>query len=461
MEKYKNAVIYGAGASGVLIKQLFDDNNLGNVKAFIEDNVSLSNKTLIGLNIMHSSLFDDDYIASNSIDVIVLSNINIHINKFDLLKKFNLPILLPKDLDKWNNGILSPKDIIELDSSFLINRSISENIDLESLSKLENKSIVVTGAAGSIGSEIVRQLNKLKTISLILLDINESGLHDLFNQLDNKESCTYHICDVSNFQELERVIRNYDSISNIFHAAAYKHVPIGEIDPYPGIRVNIQGTLNLCMLVKKYHIDMFTLISTDKAVNPTNIMGASKRCAELITNYYNSNNNSSYRCTRFGNVIGSRGSAIPIFINQIKKGGPVTLTHSEMTRYFMTIPEATQLVIKSSLLQNKDGIFLFDMGTPIKLVEIINNLISYYEVEDVEIKITGLRSGEKLYEELNSSFEEIEATNDEKINLIKSIPTTKILIDKINQFLNDFDKLKINELKEILKNIIPEYNYKL
>lgn len=460
MKKYRNVLIYGAGASGVLIKQLFDKNNLGDVKVFVDDNVSLSNKTLIGVNIMHASLLDNDYILNNSIDAIVLSNINVHYSKYDALQEFRVPILLPKDLDKWNNGILSVKDIIELDSSFLINRSISQNLDLRLLGELENKRILITGAAGSIGSEIVRQLNKLKSISLILVDINESGLHDLFNTLENKESCTYHICDVSNLQELERIVGKYDRINSVFHAAAYKHVPLVEVDPYPGIRVNIQGTLNLCMMVKKYEIDNFTLISTDKAVNPTNVMGASKRCAELITNYYNGNNSSSlYRCTRFGNVIGSRGSAIPIFIEQIKKGGPITLTHAEMTRYFMTIPEATQLVIKSSLLQNEDGIFLFDMGESIKLTDIIKNLISYYEVKDVKIKITGLRSGEKLYEELSSLDEEVEATTDDKISLINSVRTTEIVMDKIIQFLKDFDKLSILELKDNLKIIIPEYSY--
>ena len=191
------------------------------------------------------------------------------------------------------------------------------------------------------------------------------------------------------------MLNNTNVLIKFFHAAAYKHVPIVELNPYPAIRVNIIGTLNLCNLVKKYSIENFTLISTDKAVNPSNIMGATKRCAEIIVAHFNSISGSLFRCTRFGNVIGSRGSALPIFIEQIKSGGPITLTHNEITRYFMTIPEASQLVIKSSVLKNENGIFLFDMGAPIKLIEVINNLKAYFNANDVEIEYIGLKRVKK------------------------------------------------------------------
>tara|TARA_B110000211_G_scaffold231885_1_gene294382 strand:- start:1616 stop:3004 length:1389 start_codon:yes stop_codon:yes gene_type:complete len=457
MKKYKNIIIYGAGASGVLIKQLYNKENNDNVFAFIDDNIKLENRILVGVKIIHSSHFDADFIRENSIDAILMSNIYIHIKKSSEISKFGLPVLLPKDVDTWQKGYISNLDITEIDSSFLINRTISNNINPKKLKKLYNKKILITGASGSIGSEIVRQLNPISNLSLVLIDIDESGLHDLFNSLKNKSNCTFYICDVSNKAELERVISKNKDINKVFHAAAYKHVPIVEVDPYPAIRVNIQGTLNLCELLKKYSINDFTLVSTDKAVNPTNIMGATKRCAEIITTYYNSS--SSFRCTRFGNVIGSRGSVIPIFIDQIKRGGPITLTHHEITRYFMTIPEASQLVIKSSILENDSGIFLFDMGEQIKLIEIIENLKLYYDAKDVEIKYIGLRDGEKMYEELSRSNEKLISTSDKKIYKILSKKPSESILNNIRKFLNNFETFDIDELKIKLKNIIPEYDY--
>jgi FlaA1/EpsC-like NDP-sugar epimerase len=455
---FRNIIIYGAGASGVLIKQLFDKKSV-NVVAFIDDNIKLNNRALIGIKIIHSKLLDEDFIYQNSIEAIVISNIYIHINKSSFLAKFNLPILLPKDVSEWEDGYISNLDISKVDSSFIINREISGEINNDSISKLKNNKILITGAAGSIGSEITRQLDKLSQTSLILLDIDESGLHDLFNSLENKDKCSFHVCDVSNFEELERIIKLHVNIDKVFHAAAYKHVPIVEINPYPAIRVNIIGTLNLCNLVNKYSIENFTLISTDKAVNPTNIMGASKRCAEIITAYFNLNYNLLFRCTRFGNVIGSRGSVLPIFIEQIKNGGPITLTHNKITRYFMTIPEASQLVIKSSVLENKNGIFLFDMGEPIKLIEIINNLKIYFNANDVEIKYIGLRKGEKMYEELSRSQEHLKTTSDEKISVVISKNPTKNVVNKILKLTEEYNNLTIQEIKVNLKKIIPEYEH--
>ena len=460
MKQYSNIIIYGAGASGVLIKQLFDKKKT-TVIAFIDDNKVLHNRMLVGVKIMHSSFLDENFIFENSVDAIFLSNIYVHLNQSTILKKFNLPLLLPKDVSEWNQGNISSLDISEIDSSFIINRPVSGNLSQESLKKLRGKKILVTGASGSIGSEITRQLSKHSEISLILVDIDESGLHDLYNTLENKANCVFHVCDVSNLKELERVIGKYEGISSVFHAAAYKHVPIVEDDPYPAIRVNVEGTLNLCLLVDKYNINDFTLVSTDKAVNPTNIMGATKRCAEIITTYYNFNSKSVFRCTRFGNVIGSRGSAIPLFIEQIKNGGPVTLTHNNITRYFMTIPEATQLVIKSSLLENSGGVMLFDMGDPIHLKEVIENLILYFNAPNIKIDIIGLRSGEKMYEELNSANEKLLPTSDDKISVIKTKVPSKTTIDRLYKFIEEFKELDISQLKINLKNIIPEYLVKV
>ena len=455
---FKNIIIYGAGASGVLIKQLFDKKRI-NVFAFIDDNIKLNGRTLVGVKIIHSKYLDKDLIDQNLIDAIIVSNIYIHINKSSFLSQFNLPILLPKDVSEWDDGYISNIDITQVDSSFIINREISQGIDVDTVNKLKNNKILITGASGSIGSEIVRQLNKLSNVFLILLDIDESGLHYLYNNLDNRDKCSFHVCDVSNFSELERIVKQYQCIDKIFHAAAYKHVPIVELNPYPAIRVNIIGTLNLCNLVKKYSIENFTLISTDKAVNPSNIMGATKRCAEIIVAHFNSISGSLFRCTRFGNVIGSRGSALPIFIEQIKSGGPITLTHNEITRYFMTIPEASQLVIKSSILDNQNGIFLFDMGEPIKLIEVINNLKTYLNANDVKIEYIGLREGEKMYEELSKDEEILVPTSDDKISIVESKNPTKKEINKIIKFIAEYNDLSIQEIKIKLKKIIPEFDY--
>jgi FlaA1/EpsC-like NDP-sugar epimerase len=458
MNKCSNVIIYGAGASGIMIKQLYDNKERGSVIAFIDDNLSLHNRTLAGVKIIHSSFLSKDFIKDNSIESIILSNIYIHLNKSSILAEFNLPILLPKDVREWNDGYVSLVDILEIDSSFIINRNSLKDLDSDSIIQLQGKKIVVTGASGSIGSEIARQLSVISKIQLILIDIDESGLHDLYDSLESKQDCSFHVCDVSNFTELERVFSKFDCIDSVFHAAAYKHVPIVEIDPYPAIRVNVLGTLNLCKLVEKNSIRDFTLVSTDKAVNPTNIMGVTKRCAEIITTYYNYTYDNLFRCTRFGNVVGSRGSAIPKFIEQIKKGGPITLTHSDMTRYFMTIPEATQLVIKSSTIKNNGGILLFDMGAPIKLIEIIANLKNYYNASDVKTEYIGLRKGEKMYEELSMSSEDLTPTSDSKINIIISDKPSEDLINEIYEFLNNYEKLDVNEIRSDLKKIIPEYN---
>ena len=216
---FKNIIIYGAGASGVLIKQLFDKKRI-NVFAFIDDNIKLNGRTLVGIKIINSKYLDKDFIDQNLIDAIIVSNIYIHINKSSFLSQFNLPILLPKDVSEWDDGYISNIDITQVDSSFIINREISQGIDVDTVNKLKNNKILITGASGSIGSEIVRQLNKLSNVFLILLDIDESGLHYLYNNLDNRDKCSFHVCDVSNFSELERIVKQYQCIDKIFSCSS-------------------------------------------------------------------------------------------------------------------------------------------------------------------------------------------------------------------------------------------------
>lgn len=458
MKNYKNIIIYGAGASGVIIKNLFERNKKSNIIAFIDDNPNLSDRLLLGIKILHSSILDNSYIIKNKIDAIVVSNLAIYVNQSDNIKKFGLPIILPSDVQNWKQGFLTNSDLREIDSGFIINREIQQNIPINIIKEFKDKTILITGAAGSIGSEITNQLNLDKRIKLILIDINESSIFDLYNNLKNKNNCKYYVCDISCYNELKKVFSANNKIDYVFHAAAYKHVPIVEKNPYPAIRVNIKGTLNLCILSKEFNVKNFTLVSTDKAVNPTNIMGLSKRCAEIIISEYKKISNYNYKSTRFGNVFGSRGSVIPLFIDQIRKGGPITLTHNEITRYFMTIPEAAQLVIKSSLITNESGIYFFDMGQPIKLKKIIKNLLLYFNKPDVKTEIIGLRSGEKLYEELHKKNEKVVKTKFKKIYVI---PNDDDLNDKFKLILDiseNYINYEFEELKEKLKLIVPEYN---
>ncbi|MDB4127745.1 SDR family NAD(P)-dependent oxidoreductase [bacterium] len=457
LKKFKKFLVYGAGASGVLIKQLIDKNR-GEVIAFIDDNIKLSKRRLVGIDIVHSGRLKLDFIKSNSIEAIVVSNLDIHLKQSRFLAKFNIPIFSPNDVSQWEEGYVSNFDIKEIDPAFILNRKVPMTLDKESKRKLENSTILVTGASGSIGSEIVRQLCTISGLYVILIDIDESGLFDLANNLQNKDNVSYHVCDISNYTELERVFKQYPKIDSVFHAAAYKHVPIVEVDPFPAVRVNIKGTRNLCEISDQFSVRSFTLVSTDKAVNPTNIMGATKRCAELITTDFAFSSRTSFRCTRFGNVIGSRGSALPTFISQIRDGGPVTLTHSDITRYFMTIPEATQLVIKASIIGDDGGIFIFDMGEPIKLVEIIEMLKSYYNASDVQIQKIGLREGEKMFEELNRESEVLLPTTEDQIFRLDVRRPGSVEINKIVDLISEIDSITKDELCNILEEIIPEYS---
>lgn len=458
--KYGNILIYGAGASGVLINDLIRKNDLGYPMAFIDDNFKLDGKNLVGLKIIHSSRITKSYVEDNQIDFIFLSNIYVHLNRSQFIEGLGVQTKLLKDLDSWNDGNLSVDDLIDVDASFIINRPTVNGLDDSIRDKYKGKHILITGAAGSIGSEIVRQINICEPSLIVMIDINESALHDLHIELSSEENTPFHVCDISVEGELERVFGYYERIDYVFHAAAYKHVPIVEADPYPALRVNLLGTRNLCELAVKYNVSNFTLVSTDKAVNPTNIMGASKRIAELMTLHFGQLFPSiNFVCTRFGNVLGSRGSAIPLFIEQIKAGSPVTLTSEEMTRYFMTIPEAAQLVTISATLKLGRGIYLFDMGSPIKLIEIIENLKIYYEKNNLEIQITGLRKGEKLFEELSYEGEPLYTTDNKKISKIHNQNVSKGLIKGINQFIDSYHLLGIDEIRSKIQEIIPEYKY--
>ncbi|WP_420022568.1 polysaccharide biosynthesis protein [Chryseobacterium rhizosphaerae] len=328
-----------------------------------------------------------------------------------------------------------------------------------------NKSILVTGGAGSIGSEIVRQVAQLDSSLIVVVDQAESPLHELKLELLERfpnQKFKFVLADISNLYRLEKLFEDY-RFSIVYHAAAYKHVPLIEDNPHEAIFVNIGGTRNLALLSRQYNVDRFVMVSTDKAVNPTNVMGASKRAAELFVQSLqdSSDNTTKFITTRFGNVLGSNGSVIPHFRKQIEKGGPVTITHPDIIRYFMTIPEACELVLQAGTMGNGGEIYVFDMGKPIKILDLAKRMIKlsgYTPDVDIKIDFIGLRPGEKLYEELLTDNSTTIPTHHEKIMISKDpvmeLEDIEILCKQIMRSAIKKDGLQV---VRILKIIVPEF----
>jgi FlaA1/EpsC-like NDP-sugar epimerase len=331
---------------------------------------------------------------------------------------------------------------------------------------LTDRVVLVTGGAGSIGAELVRQIAHIPC-KLIVLDQAESALYDIQQELrDNPRYDTFifMVGDVRDKTFMESVFMTYRP-QRIFHAAAYKHVPLMEANPYEAIWTNIFGSYNLALLADKYEVEKFVMVSTDKAVNPTNVMGATKRVAEIAVTAVNQFSKTSFIVTRFGNVLGSNGSVIPLFEKQIDKGGPITITHPDITRYFMTIPEACQLVQEAGVMGNGGEIYVFDMGESVKIMDLAKQMIRLKGLsypEDIDINIVGLRPGEKIYEELLASNENTEKTHHEKIMIAKvnneDVGKKRVLIEELCQLVQNGhphgDKMKMVGL---IKEIVPEF----
>jgi FlaA1/EpsC-like NDP-sugar epimerase len=330
---------------------------------------------------------------------------------------------------------------------------------------LTNKTILITGAAGSIGSEIVRQLTRFNMKRVILVDQAETPLFFLQNELREKFiNLQFHVlvADVTNLTKMDLIFQEYKP-DVIFHAAAYKHVSLMEENPHEAIRVNVGGTKVMTELAVKYNVGKFVMISTDKSVNPTSVMGASKRLCEQIVQSITQNkeNKTQFIITRFGNVLGSNGSVIPIFTHQIEKGGPVTVTHPDIYRYFMTIPEACQLVLEAGFMGNGGEIFVFDMGEPVKIAELANAMIQLSGLipgKDIQIVFTGLRPGEKLYEELLTDKETTLPTYHQKIKKaqVEDIDS-QVVLKRINYLIDKLYTLTQDEVVAIMKDLVPEY----
>jgi FlaA1/EpsC-like NDP-sugar epimerase len=469
----KSILIYGAGQSGVLtLNTLTADPKSGVVVVgFIDDNPSKKGKSLMGIKIYSSEQVLASVIDKHQVEEIIIAIQNISANKkSNILAQFidcNIQVKTVPPINRWINGELSINQIKAVRIEDLLSREPiklnAENIYYS----LSNKTILITGAAGSIGSEIARQVVGYKPKLIIFVDQAESPMYELELNLRNKiermhVSTKFIIADVSNKCAMDRIFNEY-KIDKIFHAAAYKHVPLMEANPYEAIRVNALGTRNLADLAVQYKVSKFVMISTDKAVNPTNIMGASKRIAEMYIQSLASlgNHETGFITTRFGNVLGSNGSVIPLFKKQIEKGGPVTVTHPEITRYFMTIPEACQLVLEAGSMGAGGEIYIFDMGESVKIIDVARKMIKLSGLElgkDIQIEISGLRPGEKLYEELLSDAENTLPTHHPKIKIAQiEAQSPEHIQSEFEKLLAAFNQNNHLVLVAQIKSLVKEY----
>ncbi len=463
----ERVVIYGAGISGLMTKRTIEKNIDGKQKiiAFIDDNKKMNGNRLEGVTIFHTSklgkLLKNEGFTHLIVAIQKPQKESLKkVADFCLENKINIKKV--PSLKSWINGEFSTKQISSVKINDLLGRKQIVLDEKKIKNELNNQVVLVTGAAGSIGSGMVRQIAKYNPKKLILLDQAESPLYDLQNEL------------VTEFKELNfdvviGDIRNYERMRNlfetlypkfVFHAAAYKHVPLMEDNPTEAVLTNISGTKNLVDLSMEFKVDKFVMISTDKAVNPTNVMGASKRIAEIYAQFSNGKSATKFITTRFGNVLGSNGSVIPLFQRQIDSGGPLTVTDERVTRFFMTIPEACQLVLEAGTMGEGGEIFVFDMGESVKIIDLAKKMIKLSGLElgkDIEIKITGLRPGEKLYEELLANGENTMPTHHKQILRAKVRVEEESKIEQIKELIALFYIQNNEEIVRKMKDIVPEF----
>ncbi|MCO5259529.1 MAG: polysaccharide biosynthesis protein [Crocinitomicaceae bacterium] len=463
----KRVLIYGAGISGLVTKRTIEKDTLSDYKVigFIDDNKKLSGNILEGIKIFHTSKLEQ-LIDTEKIAIVILAIQNPDIENrqkvVDLCFNKNIELHKVPSPKSWINGEFSTKQIKAIKIEDLLGRA-SIQLDVNKIkNELSEKIVLVTGAAGSIGSGMVQQILKFNPQKVILLDNAESAMYDFVNDLRSAASnlpIEVVIGDVRHYDRMKRLFEAFKP-SYILHAAAYKHVPLMEDNPSEAILTNVKGTKNLVDLAIEYGAEKFVMISTDKAVNPTNVMGASKRIAEIYAQNKNKLGKTKFITTRFGNVLGSNGSVIPLFKKQIEQGGPITVTDERITRFFMTIPEACQLVLQASTIGNGGDIFVFDMGKSVKIIDLAKKMIKLSGLEegkDIEIKITGLRPGEKLYEELLNDSEKTLPTQHPKILKAKVQETGENELKLIAELIDLFESQENIKIVAKMKEIVPEY----
>lgn len=467
-----NVFIYCAKEAGVNIAKALRVNlrNHYRLRGFIADEPELINKVMMGVRVFPNDDTLIDVLNDRDVQTIIISPAKMEeLKKSDMADRLlvhNIKLMTAPPLSEWNGQVLSRTQLKEIQIEDLLQRNPIE-IDIHKVaSHLEGKRVMITGAAGSIGSEIMRQVASFNPYKLILVDQAETPLHDIRLELQDRWrdiDAETIIADISNATRMEDIFREFKP-QYIFHAAAYKHVPMMEDNVSESIQVNVFGTRTVADLAVKYGAEKFVMISTDKAVNPTNVMGCSKRICEIYVQSLakklqkEGGHATQFITTRFGNVLGSNGSVIPRFRDQIQRGGPVTVTHPEIIRYFMTIPEACRLVLEAGSMGNGGEIYIFDMGKPVKIVDLAKRMISLSGRTDVKIEFTGLRHGEKLYEELLNVKELTKPTYHEKIMIATvreyDYDEVKERIQKLIDVSYTYDQMKI---VAAMKDIVPEF----
>ena len=464
----KNIVIFGAGESGILTKRVFDRDQISkyNVLAFFDEDPNKIGMTLESLKVKSFAQLPD-YLDKYNISFLIISIQNLPTAKKNeitvIALQHNVKVLVVPPVLKWINGELSFKQIRKIKIEELLEREPIE-LDKSLVSKdLISKTIMITGAAGSIGSEIVRQIMEFDYEKLVLVDNAETPSFFLTNQCMARRqmrNIDILLVDITDKVRMDEIMSKYKP-DVIYHAAAYKHVPLMEENVNSSIKVNVEGTKNLADLAVKYGTQKFVMVSTDKAVNPTSVMGASKRIAEIYVQSLNfEQEQTKFITTRFGNVLGSNGSVIPVFREQIENGGPITVTHPDITRYFMTISEACQLVITAGAMGKGGEIFIFDMGESVKIYDLAVKMVKLSGLtlgKDITIEFSGLRQGEKLYEELLANQENTKQTEHEKIMIAD---VRRYSYSDVSQRIGALIKLKDSDPFEIVKEmkaIVPEY----
>ena len=478
---YKNAIlkksrviIFGAGQTGIITRHVIDSTARMRIAGYLEDDKNKIGKVLDGIKIHSGAPQELDLLLKElNIDELIFTAKDISLERkneiVDVCIRNQVKIRTVPPIEKWVRGELSLNQIKEINIEDLLGRESikikNENVE----SDIKGKRILITGAAGSIGSELVRQVLQYNPDSLILIDQAESPLYELERELKLYSGITkiaLYLADITNKERISTIFKDHKP-EIIYHAAAYKHVPVMESNPSEAISCNILGTKIIADLAIEVKAIKFVMISTDKAVNPTNVMGCSKRIAEI---YVQSLNNyvqkglaarTSFVTTRFGNVLGSNGSVIPLFKKQIKMGGPITITHPEVSRFFMTIPEACQLVIEAGTMGKGGEIFIFDMGQSVKILDLAKKMIHLSGLDperDISIVFTGMREGEKLYEELLTKAENTMPTHHHKIMIARVQEYEYIEINKYIELFNDLIHDR-NELKMVtlMKELVPEF----